>query len=112
MRPALVTKRPKLNTFAAIANSINSCLFILNYFKSINVEIIVHFLQEFVMLKITSINLNGIRSAAKKGFFEWMAKESADFVCVQELKAQAADMAAYLNPNAYIGHFHYAVKKA
>ena len=64
------------------------------------------------MLKIISMNLNGIRSAARKGFFEWMVQESADFVCVQELKAQAADMQAYLVPNGYIGHFHYAVKKA
>ncbi|MGZ3238739.1 MAG: exodeoxyribonuclease III, partial [Burkholderiaceae bacterium] len=44
------------------------------------------------MPKIISANLNGIRSAAKKGFFEWMAKQNADFVCVQELKAQAPDM--------------------
>ncbi|MES2106913.1 MAG: exodeoxyribonuclease III, partial [Pseudomonadota bacterium] len=34
------------------------------------------------MTKIISANLNGIRSAAKKGFFEWMDKESADFICV------------------------------
>src|SRR6478735_1306959 len=39
------------------------------------------------MLKIISANLNGIRSASKKGFFNWMAKQSADFICVQELKA-------------------------
>jgi exodeoxyribonuclease III len=64
------------------------------------------------MLKIISANLNGIRSAAKKGFFEWMAKQSADFVCVQELKAQAPDMTpAFLAPAGYHGHFHYAEKK-
>ena len=38
--------------------------------------------------KLVSLNLNGIRSAAKKGCFEWMAKQKADVVCVQELKAQ------------------------
>ncbi|HEY8605687.1 MAG TPA: exodeoxyribonuclease III [Noviherbaspirillum sp.] len=64
------------------------------------------------MLKIISANLNGIRSAAKKGFFEWMGKEAPDFVCVQELKAQAADMTPeFLNPHGYHGHFHYAEKK-
>ena len=42
-------------------------------------------------MKIISANLNGIRSAAKKNFFEWMQKQEADFICVQELKAQAAD---------------------
>ncbi|HEX2531897.1 MAG TPA: exodeoxyribonuclease III [Burkholderiaceae bacterium] len=64
------------------------------------------------MLKIISANLNGIRSAAKKGFFEWMSAQDADFVCVQELKAQAGDMTPdLLNPSGYHGHFHYAEKK-
>jgi exodeoxyribonuclease-3 len=64
------------------------------------------------MPKIISANLNGIRSAAKKGFFTWMAAQSADFICVQELKAQAADMTPeFLNPGNYHGHFHYAEKK-
>jgi exodeoxyribonuclease III len=64
------------------------------------------------MPKIVSANLNGIRSAAKKGFFEWLAKESADFICVQELKAQEADMTEqFLAPAGYVGHFHYAQKK-
>lgn len=64
------------------------------------------------MTKIISANLNGIRSAAKKGFFEWMDKEKPDVVCVQELKAQEADMTPdFLNPHAYHGHFHYAEKK-
>lgn len=64
------------------------------------------------MPRIISANLNGIRSAAKKGFFEWMAKQSADFVCLQELKAQAADMSPeFLAPDGYVGHFHYAEKK-
>lgn len=65
-----------------------------------------------LMLKIISANLNGVRSAAKKGFFEWMAKQDADMVCVQELKAQAADMTPdLLTPGGYFGHFHYAEKK-
>ncbi len=64
------------------------------------------------MPKIISANLNGIRSAAKKGFFEWMAKQDADFVCVQELKAQAEDMSPeMLAPAGYVGHFQYAEKK-
>lgn len=64
------------------------------------------------MLKIISANLNGIRSAAKKGFFDWMSKQDAHFVCVQELKAQAADMTPeFLAPEGYHGHFHYAEKK-
>ncbi|MFZ6816262.1 exodeoxyribonuclease III [Undibacterium sp. Rencai35W] len=64
------------------------------------------------MTKIISANLNGIRSAAKKGFFEWMNQQQADFVCVQELKAQEPDMTGdFLTPHGYHGHFHYAEKK-
>ena len=63
-------------------------------------------------MKIISANLNGIRSAAKKNFFDWMGRQDADFVCVQELKAQAADMTPdFLAPHSYHGHFHYAEKK-
>ena len=59
------------------------------------------------MLRIISANLNGIRSASKKGFFEWMGKQEADMVCVQELKAQEADMTeAFLAPHGYHGYFH------
>jgi len=64
------------------------------------------------MTKIISANLNGIRSAAKKGFFTWMAKQDAFAVCVQELKAQAEDMSEeMLAPDGYHGYFHYAEKK-
>ncbi|GAA4021535.1 exodeoxyribonuclease III [Actimicrobium antarcticum] len=64
------------------------------------------------MLKIIAANLNGIRSATKKGFFAWMAHQDADVVCVQELKAQAADMSPdMLAPDGYHGAFHYADKK-
>ncbi|WMW81064.1 exodeoxyribonuclease III [Undibacterium cyanobacteriorum] len=63
-------------------------------------------------IKVISANLNGIRSAAKKGFFDWMKQELPDFVCVQELKAQEADMTDdFLRPHGYHGHFHYAEKK-
>ncbi|CAM5460277.1 exodeoxyribonuclease III [Eoetvoesiella caeni] len=64
------------------------------------------------MLKVISANLNGIRSAVNKGFLEWMPKQNADFVCLQELKAQADNMTeAMLNPAGYQGYFHYAEKK-
>jgi exodeoxyribonuclease-3 len=64
------------------------------------------------MLKIISANLNGVRSASTKGFFDWMLAQNADVVCVQELKAQAADLAAeMLSPKGYQGYFHFAEKK-
>lgn len=63
-------------------------------------------------MRIITVNLNGIRSAASKGFFEWLAQQDADIVCLQELKAQAADMTAQmLAPLGYRGCFHYAEKK-
>ena len=39
-------------------------------------------------MRIISFNANGIRAAARKGFFEWLTKVDADVVCIQELKAQ------------------------
>ncbi|WP_395946334.1 exodeoxyribonuclease III [Caedibacter taeniospiralis] len=39
-------------------------------------------------MKVISFNANGIRSATRKGFFEWFAKQDADFLCLQETKAQ------------------------
>lgn len=63
-------------------------------------------------MRIISLNVNGIRSAARKGFFEWLAKQDADIVCVQELKAQSADMTSeLLTPHGYSGYFHFAEKK-
>lgn len=64
------------------------------------------------MLRIISLNLNGIRSARKKGVFEWLPTQNADILCMQELKAQAADMSPeMLAPPGYHGCFHYAGKK-
>ena len=63
-------------------------------------------------MRIISANLNGIRSAARKGFFDWLSRQNSDFVCVQELKAQVGDMTkAMLNPEGYFGYFHYAEKR-
>ena len=63
-------------------------------------------------MRIVTLNLNGIRSAAGKGFYAWLANQGADIVCLQELKAQVTDMTAeMLNPPGYYGYFHYAEKK-
>ena len=71
-------------------------------------------------MRIITANLNGIRSAANKGFFNWLQTINADVICMQEVKAQAADMSAEMLaalPNGipasrgYFGYFHYAKKK-
>jgi exodeoxyribonuclease-3 len=64
------------------------------------------------MLRIVTLNLNGIRSAVKKGWLDWMARQDADVVCVQELKAQDADLAADMRAiHGMTGYFHFAEKK-
>ena len=40
------------------------------------------------MKRIITANVNGIRAAERKGFFQWMKSQNADVVCVQEIKAQ------------------------
>ena len=64
------------------------------------------------MFKLTSLNLNGIRSAAGKGVEAWLAKTKPDCICVQEVKAQAADVEGRYDALAGLrGHFHFAEKK-
>jgi exodeoxyribonuclease-3 len=63
-------------------------------------------------MRIVSANLNGIRSAAAKGFFDWLRTQHADFVCVQEIKAQAADLRPeFIRCDGLTGAFHYAQRK-
>ncbi|GHB18198.1 exodeoxyribonuclease III [Streptomyces chryseus] len=40
------------------------------------------------MLTVTSVNVNGLRAAAKKGFVPWLAGTSADVICLQEVRAE------------------------
>lgn len=64
------------------------------------------------MFKLTSLNLNGIRSAASKGLQDWIAQSMPDCICVQELKAQAADISGRFEEIAGLkGYFHFAEKK-
>ena len=63
-------------------------------------------------MRIITLNLNGVRSAASKGFFRWLPLQGADIVCVQELKAQAGDIKGEIaSPDGYQGYFHCAEKK-
>ena len=63
-------------------------------------------------MKIISANLNGIRSAAKKGFFDWMKRQQADVICLQETKAQEHQLSDPLfHPRDYHAFFHDAEKK-
>ncbi|MBI5271596.1 MAG: exodeoxyribonuclease III [Burkholderiales bacterium] len=62
--------------------------------------------------RLVTLNLNGIRSAATKGFVEWAEQTQADCMGVQEVKAQAVDVAGRFDRVAGMdGHFHFAEKK-
>lgn len=65
------------------------------------------------MLKIVTLNLNGIRAAVRKGWLDWLVAQDADIVCVQELKAQAADLDGETRDarGTMAACFHYAEKK-
>ncbi len=64
------------------------------------------------MFTLTSLNLNGIRSATTKGLEAWLEKAKPDCICVQEVKAQAPDVAGKFEVLAGLkGHFQFAEKK-
>jgi exodeoxyribonuclease-3 len=63
-------------------------------------------------MRIITININGIRSAAAKGFFGWMVRQRADVVCLQETRAQEHQLADSLyRPRGWHVYFHDAEKK-
>lgn len=64
------------------------------------------------MFRLVTLNLNGIRSAANKGFFDWLAAQNADVVCLQEVKAQAPDLTETMRqPPGMKGWFHLSERK-
>lgn len=64
------------------------------------------------MVRIITLNLNGIRSAWSKGVTPWLAGQSADVVCLQELKAQLPDMSGEMRePEGFHAFYHCAEKK-
>lgn len=62
-------------------------------------------------MRIVSLNANGIRSAARKGFYDWLALQAADFVCIQETKAQREQLDSLYFPSDYHCEYVDAEKK-
>lgn len=64
-------------------------------------------------MKIISYNVNGIRAAMNKGMTQWLATESPDVLCLQEIKAQEDQIDLLsLNELGYnYNYFHSAEKK-
>ena len=64
------------------------------------------------MLRIVSLNVNGIRSAASKGLFRWLRRAEPDVVCLQEVKADEVDIPEALRfPGGLHGFFHCAQRR-
>ncbi|WP_440940581.1 exodeoxyribonuclease III [Immundisolibacter sp.] len=62
-------------------------------------------------MKIITLNLNGIRSAWRKGLADFLDREQADLICLQETKAQRPQLTAEMvAPGPYQGFFHDALK--
>ena len=63
-------------------------------------------------MRIVTLNVNGIRSAARKGLFRWLAAQKADVICLQEIKAQEADLEGPgFSLPGFERHLHSADKK-
>lgn len=64
-------------------------------------------------MRIITLNVNGIRSAARKGFYTWLARQRADVVCLQETKAQLPQLQGNRQyfPRPFRAYFHDAEKK-
>ncbi len=63
-------------------------------------------------MRIISLNANGIRAAERKGFFPWLEQQNADFICIQETKAQTEQLKAEAFwPKGYHCFYHDAIKK-
>ncbi len=63
-------------------------------------------------MRVITLNVNGIRSAAGKGFFLWLERQNADVVCLQETKAQEHQLTEQTyRPPGYRAFFHDAARK-
>jgi exodeoxyribonuclease III len=63
------------------------------------------------MFRIVTLNANGLRSAARKGLFNWLAQTEPDVVCLQEVKADECDLPEVCRPAHLHAHFHCAARK-
>jgi len=62
-------------------------------------------------MRILTLNANGIRAAVRKGFLQWLPAQQADVVCIQETKAQEAQLDASHCPQGYHAFYHDAITR-
>jgi len=63
------------------------------------------------MAKIITYNLNGIRSAMSKGLIDWVKATAPDILCVQELKAEPAQIDLSVFDNIGYNHYWFPAQK-
>jgi exodeoxyribonuclease-3 len=62
-------------------------------------------------MRVMSVNVNGIRAAARKGLFDWLPSQDADMICVQETRAPIALLKdEQFQLEGYHSSFHVAEK--
>jgi exodeoxyribonuclease III len=63
-------------------------------------------------MRVITVNVCGIRSAAAKGLFRWLRRQRADFICLQETKAQEHQLGEHdVKLPGYYSYFSDAEKK-
>src|SRR6185436_11387949 len=124
-RPALVRKSPNRSAPARIANSTNSrrssaspeCAAGAAAACMTKPEVTIRVYSgptaaNAHLMRIITCNVNGLRSAAGKGFMAWAQRQKPDVLCLQEIKAQEADLApSLLAPRGLHAFFHPAEKR-
>jgi exodeoxyribonuclease-3 len=63
-------------------------------------------------MRVITVNTNGIRAAAKKGFYSWLRRQKADVVCLQETRAHVEQLdSSMFWPPGFHCYYHSAEKK-
>jgi len=71
----------------------------------------VRYLSQGNDMRVISLNVNGIRAGARKGFFDWLTTQDADIVCIQETKAQEHQLSdGVFRPDGYHAYYFDAQK--
>src|SRR6185503_7275591 len=63
-------------------------------------------------MRVITVNVCGIRSAAAKGLFRWLRRQDADFVCLQETRSHFHQLAEHdIELPGYHSYFYDAERK-
>src|SRR5579871_236666 len=97
-RPDLSVKLPKRSAVRRSASSMKA-----NWYGCMTYDCV---------MRVITVNVCGIRSAAAKGLFRWLSRQRADFICLQETKSQEHQLAGHgTELKGYHAFFHDAEKK-